>query len=118
MKVRVDNNKKLKVKVDNNKRWCLVKLKNTSCPELLEDSGPGEVDPIVEGVQFKVFLKILQFFAKCDIQDTRLDIPYEYKGEIPRQLPGDLGLRGGGDGKRDQGDLGDGEETREEAGKG
>ena len=22
--------------------------------ELLEDSGPGEVDPIVEGVQFKV----------------------------------------------------------------
>ena len=55
MKVRVDNNKKLKVKVDNNKRWCLVKLKNTSCPELIEDSGPGEVDPIVEGVQFKVF---------------------------------------------------------------
>ena len=76
MKVRVDNNKKLKVKVDNNKRWCLVKLKNTSCPELIEDSGPGEVDPIVEGVQFKVFLKILQFFAKCDIQDTRLEIPY------------------------------------------
>ena len=42
----------------------------------------------------------------------------EYKGEIPRQLPGDLGLRGGGDGKRDQGNLGHGEETREEAGKG
>ena len=31
-------------------RICLSYLTS----ELLEDSGPGEVDPIVEGVQFKV----------------------------------------------------------------
>ena len=32
-----------------------VELCSSNLPsELLEDSGPGEVDPIVEGVQFKV----------------------------------------------------------------
>ena len=39
-------------------RVCILKksrnLSELFTLELLEDSGPGEVDPIVEGVQFKV----------------------------------------------------------------
>ena len=39
-------------------RVCILKkieiCSSNFISELLEDSGPGEVDPIVEGVQFKV----------------------------------------------------------------
>ena len=96
MKVRVTN---------NNKR--LVWDKNTCCSELLEDSGPGEVDPIVEGVQFKVVYNL----------PTVLHLQYILQGEIPGQLPCDLRLWWGGDGKCDKGNLGNRKETWKEAGK-
>ena len=53
--------------------------------ELLEDSGPGEVDPIVEGVQFKVVFNLSKFM---DTQVCR--VPCMNKGEIPWHLPGDI----------------------------